>query len=433
MLGRYSLTDPSTPGLKCRRGHTFPLGPELRGCPSCQAEGEPTALEVWYGPAATKAAWMTLASAANTCGLSLYETAGALPAGAAAITLGEGGTPLLRSELGQIAGIERTWLKLEGFGPTGSYKDRLNAVAVSMALRFGARGVVCSSTGNQGVSMAAYAAAAGLPAVVLLPEEAPVAAARQASIHGATVVITPWDIRPKVIDALLREEGWSLSNRNDPRPWANPFGLEGYRSIAYEIVRELGHAPATIVMPTCGGDGLYGIWKGFRELHAAGVISEAPAMVAVQPSLSNSLVRAVANNAEHVGEVPLRHSIALSLTDRKTSDLGLRAVRESNGTAVEVTEDQIRDAVGRLARSGIYAEPASAAAVAALPQISDRAAGDVVCIITASGTRWPVSGIPDGYARLGTFEEVMDLVRGVGVSLPTLPVSGRSYRRVEER
>jgi threonine synthase len=263
--------------------------------------------------------------------------------------------------------------------------------------------------------MAAYAAAAGMPAVVLLPEEAPEAAARQAAIHGATVVITPWDVRPKVIDALLREEGWSLSNRNDPRPWANPFGLEGYRSIAFEIVQQLGHAPATIVMPTCGGDGLYGIWKGFRELHAAGVTSNAPEMIAVQPHLSDSLVRAVASQAEHVEEIPLRHSIALSLTDRKTSDLALRAIQESHGTALAVTEDQIRDAVGVLARTGIYAEPASAASIAALSLLGERSGGDVVCIVTASGTRWPIPGMADGYARLGTFEAVMDHVRGQAV------------------
>jgi threonine synthase len=407
------LTEPESTLLVCGRGHTLPIGHELRGCPECLADGASTALEVRYDPQATVAAWAATTLSPERHGLVDYELAGALPEGAAAVSLGEGGTPLHRTDLGDAAGLDHVWLKLEGFGPTGSYKDRLNAVAVSMARRFGARGIVCSSTGNQGASMAAYAAAAGMPAVVLLPEEAPEAAARQAAIHGATVVITPWDVRPRVIDALLQEEGWSLSNRNDPRPWANPFGLEGYRSIAFEIVRQLGHAPATIVMPTCGGDGLYGIWKGFRELAAAGVIDKAPEMVAVQPVLSDSLVRAVADNDEHVREVPLRYSIALSLTDRKTSDLGLRAVRESGGAAVAVTEDQIREAVVRLARTGIYAEPASAAAIAALPLLGDRAGGDVVCIVTASGTRWPIPGMSDGYARLGTFEAVMDHVRSL--------------------
>jgi threonine synthase len=412
------LPDLESPLLVCGLGHAIPIGHELRGCPDCRADGAATALEVQYDPRTVTAAWAATSATPERHGLAEYEAAGALPDGAAAISLGEGRTPLHPSPLGEGGGAARIWLKLEGFGPTGSYKDRLNAVAVSMARRFGARGIVCSSTGNQGASMAAYAAAAGMPAVVLLPVEAPEAAARQAAIHGATVVVTPWDVRPKVIDALLQEEGWSLSNRNDPRPWANPFGLEGYRSIAFEIVQQLGHAPAMVVMPTCGGDGIYGIWKGFRELAAAGIIAAAPRMVAVQPSLSDSLVRAVADHDDHVKEVPLRTSIALSLTDRKTSDLALRAVRESGGTALAVTEDQIRDAVGRLARTGIYAEPASAAAIAALPALDDAAGGDVVCIVTANGTRWPVPGLADGYARLDTFEAVMDHVRGLAAGSP---------------
>lgn len=285
-------------------------------------------------------------------------------------------------------GTERVWLKFEGAGPTGSWKDRLNSLAVTMAREAGAPGIACSSTGNHGVSLAAYAAAAGLPAVVLLPVEAPRLSAQQALLHGAKTVVTDWRTRAAVIDTLLRYHGWSLSNRNDPNPWGNPFGIEGYRTIAFEIVRELGGVPDAVLVPTCGADGLYGIWKGFRELEAAGVVDRHPRMIAVQPEVSDSLVRAIATEANEVPETPLRPSIALSLTDQRSGRLGLAAVRESGGTALRVSEDEIVNAIARLGRLGICAEPAAAAGVAALVRLPE-GIQTVVVLVTAGGLRWP--------------------------------------------
>ena len=406
-----------SPRLACAAGHTFEIANHLRGCPSCLGDGTARALEVEYDDDAIRRAWS--AGAGTQRGLSLYERTGSLPHGGATISLGEGLTPLVRGAdrlRGSFSGD--LWFKLEGYGPTGSYKDRMNAVAVAMACTLGAPGVVCSSTGNQGVAMAAFAAAASLPAVVLLPKEAPEQAAKQAAMHGATVLAVPWDVRPQVIDHLVGQRGWSLSNRNDPRPWGNPFGLEGYRAIAHELIRSLGRPPKAVIVPTCGGDGFYGIWKGFRELHAAGVIDYPPRMIAAQPAVSDSLVRAVERDEDHVSPIPLEYSIALSLSDRKSSDLALRAVKESSGTAVRVTESAIEEAMQDLSSAGIFVEPASAAALAALSVVRNEDLPEVVCILTASGVRWPSSSRNASYSRAESLDEALQAIDAQSTDVP---------------
>jgi threonine synthase len=358
----------------------------FHGCPVCRKAGRVGPLFPTYETDQIRDAWTR--GQGSDRGMWAYAAVLPLPAGVDPVTLGEGGTSLLR--VAQIG--PRTadaFLKLEMANPTGSYKDRLNSVAISMARHHDAPGIACSSTGNHGVSLAAYAAAAGMRSVVLLPDEAPPQAAAEIRHYGGTALITHWDDRGQWLEWLVDEAGWAVSARNYPRTLGNPYGIEGYKTIAYEMVAQLGgRSPATVFMPTGGGDGIYGLWRGFRELHTAGIITHLPRLVACQPERSASVYRAFAAGAESVESVDLLISTAVSLSDRQGGDHALWAIRESGGSAIALSEDTISDTVHLLGRMGLCVEPAGAAGVAGL-LATDAPGEPAVCVLTGSGRRWP--------------------------------------------
>ncbi|MGQ0572312.1 MAG: pyridoxal-phosphate dependent enzyme [Armatimonadota bacterium] len=368
------------------------MQPYYRGCPSCRAAGRIGPLFLTYETTDVLAAWEQERDADR--GMWAYAAVLPLPADARPVSLGEGNTPLLRlSQLGASSNV--VYLKLELRNPTGSYKDRLNSVAVSMAIHHGAQGIACSSTGNHGVSLAAYARAGGLRSIVLLPEEAPPRAISEIRQFGGVALVMPWDDREQWLDWLVEEAGWAVSARNFPRTLGNPYGIEGYKTIAYEVVRQLdGRPPATVFMPTGGGDGIYGLWRGFKELHGAGIIDRLPRLVACQPERSASVYRAFAFGAEHVAPVDLTISCALSLTDRQGGDHALWAVRESSGWVAALSEDDILAAVRVLGDAGLNVEPAGAASLAGFLRAGaavGAAEEPAVCVLTGSGDRWPVT------------------------------------------
>jgi threonine synthase len=320
------------------------------------------------------------------------------------VTLGEGETPLL--PLDRIAarfGIESVFGKAEFMNPTQSYKDRTNAVSVSLARQFGFDKVCCISSGNHGVSVAAYAAAAGLRALVLLSKSTPPRIIDEIRYYGAdAVVIDPASAHSSVLELVERlhvEHGWFISNRNDPLPsgrrFGNPFGLEGYKTIAFEIWRQLGgKSPDWCLMPVGGGDGIVGLWRGFLELKSLGLTTSVPRMVACQPTAGASLVNACTRSLGQIEPVETSETIALSLVDERSADQSLRAVNQSNGTAVAVDDDQLRDALELLGACGIEVEPSSAAAIAGLETLSISGTIDgglIVAILTGTGLRWPAT------------------------------------------
>jgi threonine synthase len=218
-----------------------------------------------------------------------------------------------------------------------------------------------------------------------------------------------------VLDVLLADDQVWLSNRNDPMPWGNPFGIEGYKAIAYEIVHDLGGAvPAVVVVPTCGADGLYGISKGFAEMHAAGFTGHVPRMVAVQPSVGASLVRAFDSDSERVDvpEIPLHHSQALSLTDSRSGRLGLDALRDSKGFGLTLTEKEIAAAVSDLAVRGVSVDPASACSVGVLAELAARRIeGPIVSIVTGRGVRWPAEAPAGAFHATASMDEAVGLAK----------------------
>ncbi|MBA2519570.1 MAG: pyridoxal-phosphate dependent enzyme, partial [Chloroflexia bacterium] len=283
------------------------------------------------------------------------------------------------------------WLKHEACSLTGSHKDRFHAVTARVARRLGSRGIVASSTGNHGVAAAAHAAAAGLPAVVFCHPAAPAGLLRAIGAFGGIAAqLDPAAQREALVG--LVEAGWFPATTMDPvlAGAANPFGAEGYKAIAYEIVEQLGAMPESVFIPTAGGDTYYGMLKGFAEVAALSGGSM-PVVFAIQPEGANALTRSLAAGRQETVEHPV--SIALSLTDQRTGRQAMAAAARWGGRALDVAETAIRAAIGDLAGMGIYPDPASAAALAgyrhavASGMLGGRATA--VLLLTSSGFKWP--------------------------------------------
>jgi threonine synthase len=375
--------------LACMNCHaTYPIGPVMAGC-TCGG-----ALEVHYEPKAVDRtaaqSWM------STRGDSLwqYRPLLPLPEGEPSVSLGEGQTPLHASEtLRRTYGHAGIFLKNEGVNPTWSHKDRYHSVSVSMAKAFGFSRLVTASTGNHGISAAAYAARAGIQCVVMFASETSPVMWQLAGLYGAQAVVTSFDGRETLMDALARRPGWYPASGFGGDGPGDPFGIEGYKTIAYEVIRQLDGAPDLVLVPVGGGNLLYGIWKGFQDARAIGMTHETPHMVACHAAGANVLERALREGRDDVPQMPDAFSVATSTREKGAGLHALRAVRASGGFAISVSEDEILDAVRLLGAEGICAETASAISVASairlLRQGQLGADQRIVCIVTSAGVKWP--------------------------------------------
>jgi len=312
------------------------------------------------------------------------------------VSLGEGYTPLIQSfRLSEKLGLSRLYLKNDTLLPTGSLKDRSNSVGLSRAKELSFSTAAVISTGNAAASVAAYAAAAGLKSVVMVPEGTSSAKVLQAVAYGATVVVVQGsfdeDVARLYKDAL-KEFGWydCLSS--------NPYRDEGKKSYAYEMLDQLdGEVPDWVIHPTAGGTGLYAMWKGYNELLQFGWIKRLPRLVAAQSDAAAPLVRSFEKGLAEVEPVRARDTIAESIQVGNPISVGwraLEALRASRGTAVALSDGEIIEAQSVLARfAGIFAEPAGSISVAAawklLKQGVIRKDDHVVCNITGHGLKQP--------------------------------------------
>lgn len=377
----------------CTQQHD--LAPLFRGCPACGGQ-----LDLRMEDAELASCW----EARNHGRAAGTVVPGVLPV-EPVTRLGEGGTPLVPTTLDDGTPVH---VKFEGTNPTGSFKDRMNAASTAMLVRLACSGVVASSTGNQALSAATYAAAAGLRARVLLPYEAPPRFASDVQATGADTRVVAWGDRGAQVEGTLDEPGWGYSGRNWPRPVGSPFGIEGYRSIAHEVFDQLrGLVPTHVFMPSCGGDGIAGVAKGFADLVRLGLAERVPVLVGCQTLRSTSALRAFETGADVPEAVPLQWSVALSLVDERAGGHGLAAVRSSGGWFAGFEEHELVQAVGELARRGIGAEPAGAAAWAGLRAWRrERAAGAAsdaraVAVVTGSSARWPAASLAAGTGVTG--------------------------------
>jgi threonine synthase len=308
-----------------------------------------------------------------------------------AVSLGEGATPLLHVSPDSRNPLRHLYVKNETANPTWAFKDRFHSVSISMARQLGYRKVVASSTGNHGVSLAAYAAAAGMRVVVFLDARGETAQRHAMQFLGAEVVVIP-DRRAALLE-FVRDYGWYPSTYMTPMPVSTPFGVEGYKTLAYEVVLDLADAPDHFLFPVAAGDGFYGPWKGFKELADMNLASRRPRMHAVQPVGANWLVESVREGLAYSKVHYNPTSIALSIADPTGGAICLKTISESGGTATDVTDAQIIEAAQYLANRGFLVEPASAATLAAAWILFDQGTIDpdscVVCVLTGALVKWP--------------------------------------------
>ena len=298
------------------------------------------------------------------------------------VTLGEGSTPLLQADrLAAACGLPAAsvYLKFEGTNPTGSFKDRGMALAMSKALEAGAQGVLCASTGNTAASAAAYAAKAGLRCVVFLPKDH-VALGKlcQAVMHGAEIVEVQGNF-DKALQAVLElssTKGFVVVNSS------NPFRIEGQKTAAFEVVESLGRLPDLQFMPVGNAGNITAYWKGYKELGG-----QKPRMMGFQASGAAPLV------VGHAIKNPQTIATAIRIGDPYSKAGALAARDESGGMIGSVTDREILAAYRFLAEEeGVFCEPSSAAGVAGLLKLAragEKLQGTVVCVLTGHGLKDP--------------------------------------------
>ena len=326
-----------------------------------------------------------------------YSSVMPLRAGERPISLGEGATPLMElPELAKSVGVRRLWVKDEGLNPTGSFKARGMSAAVTRAVANGVAGFVVPTAGNAGAALSAYAAAAGLPAVVYAPESTPRPLLESIRALGATLRLVPGHIGDagKAARAYAAESGYF-----DVSTLREPYRIEGKKTMGIEVAEQMGwRLPDVIVYPTGGGTGLIGMWKVFRELIDAGWLpsgTKLPRMITAQPEGCAPIVRAFAAGTERATawENPQTHASGLRVPGPLGDRLILRALRESGGDAGAVSEDAIRSGTTRLSHaSGVDAAPEGGCALAVLEQLVAEkrvAAGEEVLVFnTGTGASY---------------------------------------------
>ena len=326
----------------------------------------------------------------------LWRWAELLPVGdwAQVATLGEGGTPLLEApRLGRRLGLERLSVKAESLNPTGSFKARGMAVAVSRAAELGARLLVAPSAGNAGGALAAYAARAGLPAVVVMPADAPLSNRVEVVAAGARLVLLDGLISDcGRLSALVARTlgGFDLSTLKEP------YRLEGKKTMGFELAEDGGwELPDAVLYPTGGGTGLVGIWKAWDELEAIGMIGpRRPRLISVQAEGCAPIARAFAAGERFA--TPWQGAATAAAGLRVPGAVGdflmLDAIRASGGTALAVPEAELAPAQRLVTReTGHFVGLETAAAAAAVPHLLDRGLLDrrerVVLFDTGSGLK----------------------------------------------
>lgn len=327
---------------------------------------------------------------------SIWRYAELLPADVDnAVSIGEGMTPLLPiPRLGRRLGIRNLLVKDESRNPTWSFKDRLASSAVSMAKQMGAEVVTGSSSGNAGSATAAYSARAGIPCVMFTTQQFPLAMRVQMAVYGTKMIATPTiQDRWRMVEACVDTLGWfPVTVFVYPLVGSNPFGIEGYKSVAFELVEQLGRVPEHVVMPVGAGDAFFGTWKGFAEYRELGFIDSVPTMVAAE--VFGPLENALAKNLDHVEEVPWGPTPAISVGLYTSAYQALHVLRESGGVARSPSTEQMLAMQRDLAENeGIYAEVSSVISLCVAKELVDegRIQDDdmVVAFLTSGGLKDP--------------------------------------------
>lgn len=374
-----SRLNPRVNGLRCVRCQTiFPIADYFEGCPTCLRQKMPASLAFEYRefPQSLKR-------------LPDWQVYPDHP------TLGEGNTPLVSLEgLAKEIGVRALHLKNEGANPTGSHKDRMSRFVVQRALEVGAGTVAAASSGNAGVSLAAYAAHVGLACVIVTTPDMNPNWRRAIEMHGATLLATEtserrWQV---LADRVRAGEWYPATNFVIPPVGSNPFGVDGFRSLAFEIFQGLGTACTDIVVPTSRADLLWGIARGYCDLRTAGFVEDCPRIHVVEPFGRISKVLA---GEDYRGNFA-GSSALTSIGGSSVTYQALDAVASCKGSAVVTDDAAVCGDQKRLARCGLYLELSSAATLTGLRKLFRQGliAADAAVVLV---------GTSNGFSEFQTF------------------------------
>ena len=319
----------------------------------------------------------------------IWRYASLLPQTEHRVTLGEGGTPLHKAaRLTDRLKLKEVYLKDETRNPTNSFRDRSAALMVSNAIDLGYSHVVCASNGNMGASIAAYCAKSGLTAHVIVPRNVDVGKLVQMVMYNARIEEYGDTVDESIVRAerLVEETGWYQAT-----PELNPLTIEAQKTISYEVAEEVGDV-GWFIVPVGSGGTLYSIWKGMREAVELGMLESAPKMVGVQARGCSPIVDAHVEGVLKPTPRPATMALGILVRNPLNAELAIRAVKESGGVMVEVSDREILRAERELARlEGVFAEPASSATIAGLKKLVRRGTisvdDRVVCLITGGGLK----------------------------------------------
>lgn len=383
--------------LRCIRcGTEGALDGPFKGCPVCRENGEHSNVQVVYDDDELLPALRAIGRRRGELH-DMWHYRSVLPIDDEHIvTLGEGATPLLPApRLGAALGIPRLHVKVEGRNPTGSFKDRLAAGAVSAARQLGRKVVVGSSSGNAGAAIGAFAARAGMPCVMFTTQKFPLAMKTQMAVSGSYLLAAPttqdrWSLMEEGVDRL----GWFPTTVYGFPFWgSNCYGIEGYKTIGYELIDQLDDVPDHVVFPVGAGDAFSGAYKAIAEYHRAGVIDRVPVMHAAE--VYGPLEQTLAKGSSVVDPVEAPEpTVAVSVGSTLSTFQALDVLQRTGGAARSATNDELlamqRD-LGRL--EGIWAETSSVLSLAVLPRLVADGAVDpdslVVAVLTSDGLKHP--------------------------------------------
>lgn len=303
------------------------------------------------------------------------------------VTLDEGGTQLYSCEkLAKWAGVSKLYIKYEGGNPTGSFKDRGMTLGVTKAKSLGSKAVACASTGNTSASLSAYAARAGITCYVILPSgKVAMGKLAQALMHGAKVISVKgnFDQALNLVMDISTKMGIYLLNS------LNPWRLEGQKTLAFEVVDQLGHVPEIVSVPMGNCGNISAIWKGFKEFQSAGITNDLPKMFGVQAAGAAPVIKMLRENLSKLAPVtsPETVATAIRIGNPVNWPKAVAAIKESKGSYNAVSDDEIIEAQRIIAFvEGVGVEPASAASVAGVKRaVRDgliKPDSEVVCVCT---------------------------------------------------
>lgn len=353
--------------IKC--GAEYPVGDYFRGCPQCLEKGENVSLSFRYRGGYN-----------STTGKGMQRYEDLLPYRDFP-TLGEGNTPVIRlHKLAQYAGVKEVYVKNEFQNPTGSHKDRMSALVAARALAMGKETIVAASSGNAGISLAVYAAYCGLDCKIISPRKTNPAYRAAIEATGAELIVLDEQAdtvqgRWRYMGKMVEDSDWyPATNYSIPPVGSCSFGVQGYKTIAYEIFDEFGKSlPGYIVIPVSRGDLLWGIYEGFMELQEFGYINDMPKLICVEPFERVSKVLAGEDYRKNFhGD----YSLTGSIGGNTVTYQAYAAVKGSRGFAVAVPQSKVVEDIRQMARLGLYLEASSAVIYSALIEAAGRRISD---------------------------------------------------------